>query len=256
MPACFVRLSLNAALLCTPVLAAGDTVLRLGSDDWCPYICTSEGRIKDGYLVEVVARALPGHKVEAVLLPLNRAIQETLDGRLQGVYAPPIDQRLLLSAPVAYSRACFYTRADDSWTYQGIASLERNTVGIIKDYGYDEGVMDAYVAQYQSDPGRIELAYGDKAGISNLQKLLHGRYQIMLEHQAVLVYLSKKLRVSQQIRNAGCLEQRLPLSIGFSSQDPRSAAWIHALNEGVQRLAASGQLQALRLRYAFVQATP
>lgn len=258
MPDHRVHRLLAILFLAAPWLACAEPVLRLASDDWCPYICAADGKIKDGYLVDVVAgaMALTGYKVEPVLRPLNRAIHETVEGDMDGVYAPPLDQRLLQSAPIAYSRACFYTRAGDRWTYQGLASLQQHTLGVIEDYGYDGGALDAYIAQHHHQPSLIELAYGDNAGLSNLQKLLNGRYQILLEHQAVLARLSQQLHVAPQLRQAGCLEQALPLNVGFARQDRRGEAWIRALAEGLRQLESSGQLKALRLRYQIAPTTP
>lgn len=232
--------------------------LKLASDDWCPYICAEKTEIKNGFLVDVTARAMAseGYQVRALLRPLNRAILETVNGNIQGVYAPPIDQRLHQSAPLAYSRACFYTRVGDNWTYQGMATMKQRTIGIIEDYGYDDGPMDAYIAKYHQHPALIELAYGDTAGINNLQKLLKGRYSVMLEHEAVLERLSKQLDASARIRQAGCLKHALPLTIGFSKQNPHSETWVSALQRGLQKLETSGELKALRQHYKLPAAAP
>lgn len=238
--------------------ACAETVLRLASDDWCPYICAEKNEIKNGFLVDLTAKAMAseGYKVEALLRPLNRAMLETTNDKLEGVYAPPIDQRLRQSAPLAYSRACFYTRAGDSWTYRGMAAMKQRTIGVIEDYGYDDGPMDAYIAKYHQHPALIELAYGDTAGIKNLQKLLNGRFHVLLEHEAVLEQLSKQADASARIRQAGCLEHALPLTIGFSKQDPRSESWVRALQRGVQKLEASGELKALRQHYKLPATSP
>lgn len=150
---------------------------------------------------------------------------------------------------IAYSRACFYTRAGETWTYQGLASLEKHRLGVIEDYGYDDGVMDAYIAKNQQQADLIERNYGDSAGIANLQKLLLGRYPVLLEHEAVLPKLSKQLKATLRIRQAGCLEQALPLTIGFAKSDPRNEAWINALDQGLHQLEATGEIKTLRLRY-------
>ncbi|MES2049145.1 MAG: transporter substrate-binding domain-containing protein [Pseudomonadota bacterium] len=250
-----------AVLLCSPALplrAEAETALRLASDDWCPYICSEDGKITGGFLVDVTARAmaLSGYQVDAVLRPLNRAILETVHGNIQGVYAPPLDQRLRLSAVIAYSRACFYTRIENSWTYHGLASLAKHKLGVIEDYGYDDGPMDAYIARYQQHADLIERNFGDSAGTANLQKLLMGRYPVILEHEAVLLKLSKQQNATQRIRQAGCLEQMLPLTIGFAKNDARNEAWIHALDQGLHQLDASGEIKALRLRYEIPSPNP
>ncbi len=246
-----VRSVLLAGCLMQAGLARADGLIRLASDDWCPFVCAVDGKLVSGYLVELTERAmaLEGNRVEPVLMPLNRAILQTARGDIEGVYAPPIDRRLHLSAPLAHSRACFYTRADDSWTYTSPSALKTLAVGVIDDYGYDDGPMDAYIAANRSKPFLIALAYGASAGTTNVQKLLGGRYRVVLEHEAVMVHLSTRIGVVNRIRQAGCLEHALPLTIGFSTQDMRAEHWIRALADGVHTMTVSGELKALQQRY-------
>lgn len=249
---------LAAALLACLLASAGSAgsaqagpLIRLGSDDWCPYVCALDGKPPSGYLVELatMAMAAEGYRVEPVLMPLNRAITQTVHGDIEGVYAPPIDRRLRLSAPVAQSRACFYTRAGDDWSFHSIASLKTQVVGVIDDYGYDDGPMDAYIAENRQQHARIALAFGASAGTTNVQKLLGGRYRVILEHSAVMAQLSKRLDVAGRIRQAGCLDNELPLTIGFATQDIRADTWVRALADGMHKMDASGELKALQKRY-------
>lgn len=243
--------ALLACLLASSGLAQAGPLIRLGSDDWCPFVCSTDGKPPTGYLVELASMAMAqeGYRVEPVLMPLNRAITQTVHGDIEGVYAPPIDRRLHLSAPLAQSRACFYTRADDDWSFHSIGSLKTLVVGVIDDYGYDDGPMDAYIAENRRKPALIALAYGASAGTTNVQKLLGGRYRVMLEHAAVMAQLSKRLDVGGRIRQAGCLDHELPLTIGFATQDIRAETWIHALADGLHKMEASGDLKALQKRY-------
>ncbi len=243
--------ALLAGMLASLGPARAAPLVRLGSDDWCPFVCAVDGKPPGGYLVELTALAMAqeGYRAEAVLMPLNRAITQTAHGDIEGVYAPPIDQRLRLSAPLAHSRACFYTRAGDDWTFHSIASLNALAIGVIDDYGYDDGPMDAYIAQNRQKTSLIALAFGASAGTTNVQKLLGGRYRVMLEHGAVMAQLSKRLDVADRVRQAGCLDHELPLTIGFATQDMRADSWIRALADGMRKLDASGELKALQKRY-------
>jgi polar amino acid transport system substrate-binding protein len=238
------------ALGTPPALCAQS--LRIASDNWCPFICATDGKLTGGYLLDVTAQAmaLQGYRVESLLRPLNRALQATDKGDLEGVYAPATDPRLRLSVPLAYSRACFYTLSDEPWSYRGLDSLRLIRLGAIDGYGYDAGPMDAYIGQNKRNPALIELAYGEFAGTTNLQKLLARRFLVILEHQAVMAVQAKSAGVTEQLREAGCLEQKLPLVIGFSSKDQRSEQWLRALAEGILKLQASGDLQVLLRRYA------
>lgn len=225
--------------------------VKLASDDWCPFVCVQNGKIHGGFLVDVSikAMALSGYQVEPELRPLTRAIHETIHNTIAGVYAPPFDPELRLSEPITYSRACFYSRLDGVWHYKNLDSLREQTIGVIADYGYDNDEMDAYIAKNVQNKSLIELAYGDMAGTNNLHKLIKGRYRVLLEHEAVMEHLSQRLKLRNQIKQVGCLEHTLPLTIGFSKQSQHADAWIRALNDGISRLEASGELNLLRRQY-------
>lgn len=244
------RILFSLCVFLAPYAHASDKV-KLASDDWCPFVCVQNGKIQNGFLVDVSikAMALSGYHVEPELRPLTRAIHETVHHIIAGVYAPPFDQDLRLSLPITYSRACFYSRMEGTWQYKNRESLSEQTIGVIADYGYDNGEMDAYIAKNLQQTSLIELAYGDTAGTSNVHKLIKGRYHALLEHEAVMEHLSQRLNLRQQIKQVGCLEHALPLTIGFSKQSPQADAWIRALNDGISRLEASGELNLLRRQY-------
>jgi len=246
--------ALVALLLAAPLAQAGEPV-RLASDAWCPFVCTRGVQVAGGYLVDAAAAALASQGMAAVpvLMPLNRAMQETVRGRIDGVYAPAIDARLRLSVPLAHSRACFYTLKDSAWVYRGMASLDGQQVGIIDDYGYDDGPMDAYVNRNRRQADKLHLSFGQSAGVGNLRMLLHGRVPVVLEHEAVMARLAQGEHAAPQLRRAGCLERRLPLTVGFAANSPKAAASLAALDAGLRQLEVSGALQALRKRYQLQQ---
>ncbi len=82
-----------------------------------------------------------------------------------------------------------------------------------------------------------------------LQKLLGGRFPVLLEHELVMQGLAREVGAVQQLRQAGCLAKALPLTVGFALNDSRSAMWTQALADGLKKLNSSGELAALRQRY-------
>lgn len=240
-----------AVLLLAAPLAQAEEPVRLASDAWCPFVCTSGEQVAGGYLVDAAAAALAlrGKDAVPVLMPLNRAMHETVLGHIDGVYAPAIDARLRLSMPLAYSRACFYTLAGSPWHYSGPGSLADRQVGIIDDYGYDDGPMDQYISRNRGQATKLHFSYGQAAGLSNLRMLLHGRVPVVLEHEAVMARLAEGEQVSSRLRRAGCLEHRLPLTVGFAADSQKATAALAALEDGLRELESSGALQALRKRY-------
>ena len=189
MPSIRSRLWLAFAYALLMLSARADTLVRLASDDWCPYVCAKDGRIVNGVLVDFAQQVLSakGYRLESQLMPLNRAMLLTEQGKIDGIYAPAIDDRLVLSRPILSSRACFYTRPDSNWAYQSMRSLDGVVTGAIDDYGYDNGPFDDFVARAkQTKSPRIEINRGETAVEANITKLLRKRYDVMIEHEAVL----------------------------------------------------------------------
>lgn len=242
---------LSCWLLCSHAPALAGEEIRLASNDWCPYICVQNGQISDGYLIDLVtqALALQGVQVQPLLLPYTRALRTAELGKLEGVYAPAADPRLRRSKPLGYSRACFYTRLDSEWRYRGIASLASVVLGVGEDYGYDDGVLDAYIAASRGQPGRLEFAHGREASETNMRKLLHRRFDVMVEHEAVAARLISEMGDPERVRKAGCLERAFPLTVAFRADDARAERWIRTLDQGLRKLKAAGGVTALQRRY-------
>ena len=230
---------------------ANPAVVRLASDEWCPYVCSSGGKLQGGFLVEVATRALAamGYRVEARLLPLNRAMRETADGTLDGVFAPPANALLRPSTMLAYSRACFFTNTKSTWTYRGIDSLKGSRLGLIGHYEYDIGEADRYIRDNASNGDAVDFSYGATAGYTNAKKLLLERFDVLLEHEMVMYRLITELKSESKFRHAGCLEHGFPLGIGFATGTKRGDVLLTALAQGVRQLEKSGELGQIRARY-------
>lgn len=242
---------LAGLLASTSASLADPAVVRLASDEWCPYVCTTAGKLEGGFLVEVATRALAasGYRVEARLLPLNRAMRETADGTLDGVFAPPSNALLQPSIVLGYSRSCFFTRTKSAWTYRGIDSLRGRRLGLIGHYEYDVGVGDQYIRENASNRHAVDFSYGATAGYTNAKKLLLGRFEILLEHEMVMNKLIADMKAQGKFRNAGCLEQEFPLVIGFATRAKPTELYVSALAQGVQQLEKSGELERIRARH-------
>jgi polar amino acid transport system substrate-binding protein len=184
--------------LCAPPLARAEGVATLASDDWCPFICAGRGGIAGGFLVELAQQALAtqSYRVESRLMPRSRAMTMSEAGELDGVYAPPLDPALLQSEPLAYSRACFYTLWQSRWQYAGPSSLRGLRLGVIVDYGYDGGEFDRLLALPGHGGLSPDFNTGESAGSKNLRKLLLGRYEVLLEHEAVMAISRARCRAA------------------------------------------------------------
>lgn len=232
-------------------LGAPVEVVRLASDDWCPYVCSHAGKIEGGFVVEVASRALAatGFRVETHLLPLSRALHQTEAGNIDGVFAPPGDARLLPSGVLAYSRACFFTTAKSAWSFWGIQSLNGMRLGAIGDYGYDQGAADRYILANSANRSAIDFSYGATAGQTNAKKLLQGRFPVLIEHDLVMNRIVADMNAEGQFRNAGCVDLPFALRVGFALHHPHSQVWIAALAVGIRKLERSGEMDKICEHY-------
>ncbi|BAK76700.1 extracellular solute-binding protein family 3 [Pseudogulbenkiania sp. NH8B] len=246
-------LMVSLCLSALPLAAVSAPSIRLASDNWCPYICAQDSTITGGFMVELTGQIVSaaGYRLESLLMPLNRAMTLAEERDIDGVYAAPIDDRLVLSRPLAFSRACFYTLQHSTWRYTGQASLRTVPLGVIADYGYDGGAFDAYLqARRHAAASLLDFNRGQNAGETNLNKLLTGRYPVAVEHEAVMRHLVLRQKIPpDRVRNAGCLEGRLKLVIGIGKNNPRGRQLIRAIDDGMRKIRASGQLDRLREKY-------
>lgn len=231
-------------------------LVRIASDEWCPYVCVDKGVISGGFLVDAATMALQleGYQVELVLMPFTRATSEVRSGNVQGVVASPQhDKRMKPANPIVFSRSCFYTRTGQSWVYQNVDSLKGIALGVIADYHYDYAAIDDYIDRHRGNKTQIDQAYGEFAGVVNLKKLVAGRFDALVEDQSVLSELLRKQMVDDKVREAGCADSQVPVTVEFSADDPHSDELVRALNAGLQQLGASGKLAALRQHYQIAQ---
>lgn len=110
-------------------------------------------------------------------------------------------------------------------------------------------MLDDYIARSRGQPGRLEFSHGREASDINMRKLLHRRFDVMVEHEAVAARLISELGDPQSVRKAGCLERFFPLTVAFRADDERAERWIRTLGQGVRELKAVGGVTALQRRY-------
>ena len=236
---------------CESQAAASEVVLA--SDDWCPYICAEASKINNGFLVDVAEAAFrsQGFKTRPTLMPLARAMIETIHGRIDGIYAPEIDPRLALTKPVINSYACFYTLPNSRWTFKGASSLQSIRLAIISDYGYDDdGPMDKAIKEYKSKRKNLwQINTGVDAGTKNLKMLMLSHVDAILEHEAVMTHLAGSQQPAVKIRKAGCLERPLPLVIGFTKASRSGVSLADIFKKGLDQIKKTEEFQKLKDQY-------
>jgi polar amino acid transport system substrate-binding protein len=230
--------------------AKADSVV-LASDPWCPYVCDG-GPDRPGYLVEIVERTLSaaGHTVVFRFLPWPRAIAAVRSGTVAAlvgmgnVDAPD----LVMTKSLGRMVTALAIRRGSGFRYDGVKSLEHLRLATAAGVGSWGGGIDEYIAANVGNPDRIDVTPGVDPYAANLRKLVAGRVDVVVDNGHVLRWLAGRLNLSDKIEIVAIAESD-DIRIGFSPALPNSREYVQQVENGVERLRASGELAAIMARY-------
>lgn len=241
---------LMAAMLGSACVRAETLVME--ADVWCPVNC-AEGADRPGIFVELAREifAEAGIDVQYRVTNWARAVQDVRNGRVNAlVGAGRRDAPDFIFGEIApgISRNCFYARADSTWRYTGLASLEQIRLGVINGYSYGEA-LDDYIRRNQRNLDRLQQAAGEQALALNIRKVELGRVDATLENTWVMsMYLDQQKDVDNLIE-VGCRMPDVPIYIAFSPVLSSSTRYRDIFDDGVSRYRQDGRLDALLKRY-------
>ncbi|MWV13324.1 transporter substrate-binding domain-containing protein [Pseudomonas sp. R-28-1W-6] len=245
-------------LLALAVLAGGvrAETLVIAADIWCPVNC-EPGSARPGIFVELAQEIFAEAGIDVHYRALNwaRVLQEVRRGELNAAIGAGVEDApdfLFTATPVALSRNCFFTRADSTWRFGGLASLAQQRLGVINDYSYGDE-LNGYIASHRRDSQRIQIAAGDKAMELNLAKLERARLDVVLENSWVMQAALARQGKRGTLREAGCRSPDMPIYLAFSPALPSSARYVELFEQGLRRYKANGRLQALLDAYGVGQ---
>lgn len=228
--------------------------IRLRADLWCPYNC-EPGDELEGYMIDVARRLFgrAGHSVDYQTLNWARSIQMAKEGRIHGIIGAGKDETPDFVFPdleIGLIRNTFFVRKDDGWRFAGIPSLRNKRLGVIVGYGYGTR-LDKYIQQHRKTD-RIQLMAGNEALQNNIQKLLGGRVDVVLEDNAVFHHVSRQMGVADRIQEAGDDQDRGSVNnlyIAFSPSLPESKLFARILSDGIAEMRRTGELSEILSRY-------
>jgi ABC-type amino acid transport substrate-binding protein len=230
--------------------------IRLGYDDFCPYSCL-KGEQK-GYFVDAVQEILSaqGYQVSTITGSWARLKSMAQKGQLELVV--PLTrfetEELKLdrnSVPLGQIEGRLFTHKSNSWQYNGEASLKRQTMAIIRDYGYPP-VIEALVEDPIQRKYILTLA-SDLGTDQQVKMLASQRVSIVPSDRNAFLYHARRHAVDKVIRIAGELPMEklytdLHVGIASPSQEQRQKLR-EALDKGLQELQKNGQLKRIKARY-------
>ena len=225
--------------------------VALVADDWCPQHCES-GSLHKGYVIDIVEQAL---KIEGIpftidYVPWLRALHNTENGEFDGLLTPTVGafkQFTYNQEALGYQQYCFYVNDNSSWNYTQASDLLGIRIAHLKESGFGE--LDVYFEQNKDKIHVVEL-YGAKDFTRNIFVFLAAdRADAIIITSDVHDYGMQNGDIGKTFRRAGCLSNER-LAVGLSKVNPeRSRLLGQALDSGIQKLRASGQLETILAEY-------
>jgi polar amino acid transport system substrate-binding protein len=187
-----------------PLVCSDD--LLLAADPWCPYNC-GETDPYPGFMVEIARAVFEKHgiRITYVTVPWSRAVHGTRTGQYDGVIGAGRNETPDFVFPdIEQGLAChtFYVRKGNPWRYDGPASLDQVTLGVIRNYSYGP-LFDTYIRQYQNDPARVQVISGESGLTLNVRKLAANRIDVLIEDRTVFEYFLYNSGVADEFDPAG-----------------------------------------------------
>lgn len=223
------------------------------SDPWCPYVCASdEAEGKQGYFVDVLKKAMKRHGIETVfnIIPYSRAFKETKEGKKHALVGVNTEGKpeFMFSTPLGKTQSCFFVLSDKAWTYKNAESLPGVRFGIVQDYHYGDVIMK-YIQENKNKSEYIQILPSTTNLDQNIKKVLNKRIDTFVDDRAVVEWYLVKNNIKGKLKVAGCIKER-DLVIAFPKvTKKRSERFLKILNDEVQRMTTSGELEEMKGKY-------
>ena len=225
-------------------------VVTIVSDCWKPYICGDEAG-KNGIAVDMfmIIFEKAGYQPEFKEVPWKRAKVDTRRGKYNAIVCATKDDApgfVYPEQPIAVQKTCFYTDQKSSWKYENIDSLDGITLGVIGGYHYSEE-LDQYIAK-NSTTGKVQTTVSDNPLKSNVLMLKKQRISAMIEDPVVMQYYIW-LNKESDLKEAGCVTEKVNLYIPFSPKNSESEKYAKILSDGISALITTGEIKRIYESY-------
>lgn len=230
---------------------AAAKIVTLAADEWCPYNCRPDAAAP-GYMVEIVRLALAKHgwTLNYVVSSWPRALADAEVGRVDGVIgASKSEFKKGIFPRVAQGRndIVLVLNDDSPFVYSGPPSLRGIRLAAAKNYSYDQGPIDAYLASEEGKV-KVEFASGDEVQSQNIRKLLARRVDAWIENRAVVQMTIAEISPlpSLKFTPVGSAEG---LFVAFSPTKADAGLWADMVAAETANLRKSGELSLILAKY-------
>ena len=243
--------AIAASMMAFASAAQADTI-SLRGDAWCPYNCDPKDK-NPGYMIEIAKEVFEkaGHTVDYQTLTWARTLEQVKAGEFTAAVGAAVEDAPELvfgKLPLGNSSNTFAVRADDTFAYKDLTSLDTKALGVINGYAYTQEIND-YIEKNKANPKKIQAASGDDARATNFNKLVAKRIDMIVDDGNVLsnYILSAKLEGKAKV-----IDSPLPSSkvyLAFSPANPKSKEYVELLDKGVEEMRKSGKLATILAKY-------
>ena len=226
--------------------------ITIAADTWCPINCEVNSQY-EGFMVHMarVIFSKAGHSIEYKVMPWSRALSEVKAGNINGAIGASIDECTDCIFPQHEQGMVsleMFTKKQDTWRYDGLASLKGKTLAVIADYAYSDE-LDAYIKRHKNNRNIIQVAFGNDPLERVIKKLSNDRVDVAIETGEVFWYTANKLNLKDQFSAAGLAFEAEKIYIAFTPETEKSQEYANILSEGMKELRRSGELQRIMELY-------
>ena len=246
------RTGMVMALMAMAASGALAETITIVADEWPPFNAEPNSGA-EGYMVDVARAAFEPRGISVVYrtVPWKRAITDTRNGVYTGVIgASRTDAEgfVFPAEELARNYLAFYVKRGIPWRFQGLESIQKITLGVIGGYDYRVW-LNTYIDANRRNPDRVQVMTGDMPLERNLKKLLTGRIDVVVDTEAAIRWVAKRMGVLDEIEVAGYGDEPAYCYIAFSPSLPESRTYAEILSEGIAELRANGGLREILDRY-------
>ncbi|WP_097461443.1 substrate-binding periplasmic protein [Mangrovitalea sediminis] len=233
--------------------SASSRVVKLAADPWCPYNCAPNSA-HPGYMIELARTILvkSGYSVEYRTRPWSRALVEAHNGVIDGaVGATYEDGRGLVFGHEALGidHTVVAFAENSTVIYSGPHSLDGLKIGIIDNYGYNNGgPIDQYLAdRRRNNPDSVVVLATDHA-LRQLIEMLRLHYiDAIFASGNVLNYTLKLMHLQGQLKISDTAAYNV-VNIAFTP-DARGRKLARLMDQGLRKLRQTGRLAKILAEY-------
>lgn len=235
----------SAALRCEEV--------TLVADEWCPYNCQPYSRNR-GFMIDIAEHIFNKHgvKVNYLILPWARAILEVRKGNysaIVGAGRQEVPDFIFPDSAFGKAEHTFYVSEASAlnWKFEGLNSLKKVKLGAIRGYSYGS-LNRNYIARNRKNRKLVEIVSGETGLQQNIDKLLMGRIDVLIEDHSVFSYYLREHHIQNtfQIRGVADTEE---VYIAFSPRITNAWKYSELISKGIKEMRTSGELDEIMQKY-------